>query len=201
MSEKEPFDMTPFDVDRTVPVSYPALISTVDEGGSFTLSSVLPVLIFGLRATVDLEVSSKTTRNMIRTGECVLNLPSNECVAAVNRLAQLAGTASDPQAASKLWRNHCEKKFQAAWLTPAPSEVVSAPRALECPVQLEATVTGRQRLNREKSEWGCHFVTIEVRILRVYIDPSTVLENGANRSGPDIWKPLMTCLREAYQSS
>jgi hypothetical protein len=126
MSEKGPFDMTPFDVDQTVPVSYPALISTVDEDGSFTLSPVLPVLIFGLRATADLEVGSKATRNMIRTGECVLNLPSDACVAAVNRLAQLAGTASDPQAESKLWRNHCGKEFQAARLTPAPSEVVSA---------------------------------------------------------------------------
>ena len=193
--------MTFFDVDGMIPVSYPALISTVDEDGLYTLSPVLPVLIFGLRATIDLEISSKTTRNLIRTGECVLNLPSEGCAAAVDRLAQLAGTASDPQKGSKLWRSYCSKEFQATRLTPAPSEVVSAPRALECPVQLEAAVTGRQRSNREKCEWGHHSLTIEVRILRVYIDPSTVLENGANRGGSDMWKPLMACLQEAYQPS
>jgi flavin reductase (DIM6/NTAB) family NADH-FMN oxidoreductase RutF len=162
---------------------------------------VLPVFIFGLRATIDLEISSKTTKNLIRTGECVLNLPSDGCAAAVDHLAQLAGTVSDPQKGSKLWRSYCGKEFQATRLTPAPSEVVSAPRALECPVQLEAAVTGRQRLNREKCEWGRHSLTIEVRILRVYIDPSTVLENGANRGGSDMWKPLMACLQEAYQPS
>lgn len=193
--------MTFFDVDGMIAVSYPALISTVDENGLFTLSPVLPVFIFGLRATIDLEVSSKTTRNLIRTGECVLNLPSDGCAAAVDRLAQLAETALDPQDESKPWRSHCGKGFQATRLTPAPSEVVSAPRALECPVQLEAAVTGRQRLNREKCEWGRHSLTIEVRILRVYIDPSTVLENGANRGGSDMWKPLMACLQEAYQPS
>ncbi len=200
--------MISFDVDGMMPVSYPALISTLDEDGSFTLSPVLPVLIFGLRATVDLEVSAKTTKNLIRTGECVLNLPSDECAAAVDRLAQLAGAASDPQAGSKLWgsnfslwRCQVSKEFQAARLTPAPSEVVSVPRALECPVQLEAAVTGRQRLNREKSEWGRHSLTIEVRILRVYLDPSTVLDNDTNRSGSAKWKPLMARLQEAHQSS
>ena len=193
--------MTFFDVDGMKPVSCPALISTVDEDGSFILSPVLPVFIFGLRATIDLEVSSKTTRNLIRTGECVLNLPSDGCAAAVDHLAQLAGTASDPQKGSKPWRSHCGKEFQATRLTPAPSEVVSAPRALECPVQLEAVVTGRQRLDREKCEWGRHSLTIEVRIPRVYIDPSTVLENGANRGGSDVWKPFMACLQEAYQPS
>ena len=200
--------MISFDVDGMMPVSYPALVSTLDEDGSFTLSPVLPVLIFGLRATVELEVSSKTTRNVIRTGECVLNLPSDECAAAVDRLAQLAGTASHPQAESKLWhsrfslwRSCFSEEFQAARLTPAPSEVVSAARALECPVQLEAAVTGRQRLNREKSEWGRHSLTIEVRILRVHLDPSTVLDDGNNRGGSDKWRPLAARLQEAYQSS
>ena len=193
--------MTFFDVDGMKPVSYPALISTVGEDGLFIPSPVLPVFIFGLRATIDLEVSSKTTRNLIRTGECVLNLPSDGCAAAVDRLAQLAGTASDSQKGSKPWRSHCGKEFQATRPTPDPSEVVSAPRALECPVQLEAAVTGRQRLNREKCEWGRHSLTVEVRILRVYIDPSTVLENNANRGGSDMWKPLMACLQEAYQPS
>ena len=43
------------------------------------------VQVLGLNAT------SKTTENMIRTGQCVLNLPSVNNVAAVNRLARLTG--------------------------------------------------------------------------------------------------------------
>ncbi|HEV7441323.1 MAG TPA: hypothetical protein VGO18_01925, partial [Steroidobacteraceae bacterium] len=102
--------MTFFDVDGMIPVSYPALISTVDEDGLLTLSPVLPVFIFGLRATVDLEISSKTTRNLIRTGECVLNLPPDGCAAAVDRLAQLAETTLDAHDKSKPWCSHCGKQ-------------------------------------------------------------------------------------------
>jgi flavin reductase (DIM6/NTAB) family NADH-FMN oxidoreductase RutF len=43
-----------------------------------------------------LAAESKTTENMKRTGECVLNLPSVDLVAAVDRLARTTGSNPCP---------------------------------------------------------------------------------------------------------
>jgi flavin reductase (DIM6/NTAB) family NADH-FMN oxidoreductase RutF len=68
---------------------------------------------------------------MRRTGECVLNLPSADLAAAVNRLALTTGT--DPVPPGKLARGYrFEKdKFGISGLTPVRSETVAAPRVLE----------------------------------------------------------------------
>lgn len=187
-----------FDVCGARPVAYSALISTIDEDGSPTLSAVLPVRVYGLRATIVLDAGTRTAKNMIRTGECVLNLPSAERAATVVRLAQLAGT--DRRAESSLRRRYFSEEFRMARLTPVPSETVSAPRALECPMQLEAVLTNNRRLNGDGHEKD-EPLTIEVRILRVHLDPSIVLDDDANRVEPNEWKPLMACLREAYEPS
>ena len=61
-----------------------------------------------------LDASSKTTENMVRTGECVVNLPSADGVAAVNRLARTTG--SNPMPSRKLTRGyvHRRNKFEIA---------------------------------------------------------------------------------------
>jgi flavin reductase (DIM6/NTAB) family NADH-FMN oxidoreductase RutF len=83
----------------------------------------------GWRCILGLDASSKSPANMLRTGECVLNLPSVEEVDAVNRLARLTG--ADPVPDRKVMRGyrHEAKKFETAGLTPIPSETVAAPRA------------------------------------------------------------------------
>jgi flavin reductase (DIM6/NTAB) family NADH-FMN oxidoreductase RutF len=82
------------DIYARAPAVYPSLISTIDEDGSYTLSTITPILIYGFHVTVELEINTKTIRNMMRTGECVLNLPSEEDAAAVGRLAGLVGAGS-----------------------------------------------------------------------------------------------------------
>ena len=70
------------------------LISSENEDGSANLAPMSSMFWLGWRCMLGLDASSKTTENMIRTGECVLNLPSVENVAAVNRLARLTGSNS-----------------------------------------------------------------------------------------------------------
>src|SRR6202035_860441 len=56
------------------------------------------------------EAVSKTPNNVIRTGECVLNLPSMNQVDAINRLSRLTG--SNPVPAGKAlrgYRYHADK--------------------------------------------------------------------------------------------
>src|SRR5215472_3527545 len=97
------------------------LISSENEDGSANLSPMSSAFWLGWRCILGLSAQSKTTLNMIRTGQCVLNLPSADNVAAVNRLACLTG--SNPVPAGKLARGYTyeKRKFEIAGLTPVPS--------------------------------------------------------------------------------
>src|SRR5580658_4246945 len=72
------------------------LISTVNEDGSPNLAPMSSAFWLGWRCILGLSGVSKTTENMRRTGECVLNLPSVDLVAAVNRLAKTTGSNPVP---------------------------------------------------------------------------------------------------------
>jgi flavin reductase (DIM6/NTAB) family NADH-FMN oxidoreductase RutF len=64
------------------------------EDGSSNLAPMSSVFWLGWRCMLGLDASSKTTEDMIRTGECVLNLPPLEDVAAVDSLTRLTGLES-----------------------------------------------------------------------------------------------------------
>ena len=59
------------------------LISTTNEDGSYNLAPMSSAFWLGWRCLLGLAGTSKTTQNIMRTGECVLNLPSVDNVAAV----------------------------------------------------------------------------------------------------------------------
>jgi flavin reductase (DIM6/NTAB) family NADH-FMN oxidoreductase RutF len=64
------------------------LISSENEDGSVNLAPMSSAFWLGWRCVLGLAASSKTTENLKRTGECVLNLPSEERAGAVDRLAR-----------------------------------------------------------------------------------------------------------------
>ena len=120
------------------------LISTLNEDETYNLAPMSSAFWLGWRCILGLAASSKTTQNMMRTGECVLNLPSVEEVAAVDRLARTTGSNPVPESKMRKGYRYEFDKFGLAGLTPAVSETVGPPRARECPLQLEAQMlTGR----------------------------------------------------------
>ena len=139
------------------------LISTRNENGSANIAPMSSAFWLGWRCVLGLDGTSKTTENLIRTGECVLNLPSEQNVGCADRLAYLTG--SYPVPAGKLARGyrHEANKFEAAGLTQVPAETVSAPRAMECPIQMEAVLAAKHGLG-EDSEWKGDLAIFEVRI-------------------------------------
>jgi flavin reductase (DIM6/NTAB) family NADH-FMN oxidoreductase RutF len=70
------------------------LIGTTNEDGSANLAPMSSAFWLGWRCLLGLSSRSKTTQNLIRTGQCVLNLPSDDLAEEVNRLARTTG--SDP---------------------------------------------------------------------------------------------------------
>lgn len=173
------------------------LISTRNENGSANIAPMSSAFWLGWRCVLGLDGTSKTTENLIRTGECVLNLPSEQNVGCADRLAYLTG--SYPVPAGKLARGyrHEANKFEAAGLTQVPAETVSAPRAMECPIQMEAVLAAKHGLG-EDSEWKGDLAIFEVRIQRVHAIPDVMMEGFSNRIDPDKWRPLIMSFQKFY---
>ncbi|MDQ8732048.1 flavin reductase family protein [Bradyrhizobium sp. LHD-71] len=174
------------------------LIGTTNEDGSYNLAPMSSAWWLGWRCMLGLGTKSKTTENMLRTGECVLNLPSADMVAAVDKLARTTG--SNPVPANKIKRGYrYEKdKFGIAGLTPLAGETVAAPRAAECPVHLEAKVEGLHRVAQDDAMIRGHLAAIEVNITRIHLDPRVMMEGEENRVDPDKWRPLIMSFQQFY---
>jgi flavin reductase (DIM6/NTAB) family NADH-FMN oxidoreductase RutF len=174
------------------------LISTVNEDGSFNLAPMSSAFWLGWRCIIGLSAVSKTTQNIVRTGQCVLNLPSSDQAAMVDRLALTTG--SDPVPQGKLARGyrHEKEKFALAGFTPAPSQTVNAPRALQCPVQMEAVVEATHAVAENDDALRGRIVTFELRVQRVHAERSILMEGHANRIDPDKWRPLIMSFQKFY---
>ena len=184
------------------------LVSSINEDGSPNLAPMSSAFWLGWRAMLGFEAVSKTPKNIVRTGECVLNLPSMDQVDAINRLSRLTG--SNPVPAGKAlrgYRYHADK-FGIAGLTPVASETVAPPRVLECPIQLEAELVRVNPMMRDEYDYAQHersaectlegIVALEVRIKRVHVIPALLVAGQPNRIDPDRWKPIIMSFCRYY---
>ncbi|MEI4861473.1 hypothetical protein Q8G41_28185, partial [Klebsiella pneumoniae] len=69
----------------------------------------------------------QTSDNLIRTRECVINLPSQDLVAHVDRLALTTGRNPVPEKKVQWGYRHEPDKFGVAGFTAVKSEVVAPP--------------------------------------------------------------------------
>jgi len=174
------------------------LISSTNQDNTFNLAPMSSAFWLGWRCLLGLGAISKTTQNLLRTRECVLNLPSEQQVAAVDRLALTTGSDPVPEAKVRRGYRHAADKFGIAGLTPVPSEVVAVPRVLECPIQLEARVERVNPVADEDDKLRGRILCIEVRIVRVHAHPSVLMEGVPDRIDPDRWRPLIMSFQRFY---
>jgi len=174
------------------------LISTSNEDGTANLAPMSSAWWLGWRCMLGLQTASKTPQNMIRTGQCVLNLPSSRQADAVDRLARLTGSRSIPELKRRLGYVYEPCKFEEAGLTPIPSQTVAAPRALECPIQLEAVVAARHDMMADDTAVAGLISAFEVRITRVHVHPSLLMDGHENRIDPSRWQPLIMNFQKLY---
>jgi flavin reductase (DIM6/NTAB) family NADH-FMN oxidoreductase RutF len=174
------------------------LISTVNEDGTYNLAPMSSAFWLGWRCVLGLSAFSKTTENLLRTGQCVLNLPSAEQVGAVDRLALRTGSNPVPAGKAQKGYRFEADKFGRVGLTPVPAETVAAPRVAECPVQLEAVLEAHHGLAEADEQQRGRLLTLEVRVQRVHLDESILLAGHRNRVDPDKWRPLIMSFQHFY---
>src|SRR4051794_11530975 len=144
------------------------LISTTSEDGSYNLAPISSAFWLGWRCMIGISAFSKTTENIIRTGECVLNLPSSEQASIVNRLARTTGSNPVPEGKKLKGYRYEKNKFSIARVTAVKADKVEAPLVKECPVQLEAKMVTKHKLAKDDVLQNGRLLTIELRIVRVH---------------------------------
>jgi flavin reductase (DIM6/NTAB) family NADH-FMN oxidoreductase RutF len=167
------------------------LVSSTNADGSANLAPMSSAWWLGRSCMLGFGARSHTPANILRTGECVLNLPSVEQVAAVNRLARTTGSNPVPPHKVAMGYRHERDKFGKAGLSMLPAELVTPPRVAECPVHLEAVLEGTHPLAASDAQRRGLLVAIEVRIVRVHVHTSIRMAGHADRIDPRRWRPLI----------
>ena len=164
-----------------------ALISTLNEDGSPNLAPMSSAWWLGWSCMLGLGSMGQTSENLIRTRECVINLPSADQVTHVDRLALTTGRNPVPEKKLTWGYRYEPDKFGISAFTPTPSIEVKPPRVSECPVQMEGIVHDYRPFGKNVSA-NC----FEVHIFKLHVDESLLIENGAKpHIDPVKWRPLI----------
>ena len=174
------------------------LVSSLNEDDSPNLAPMSAAWWLGHSCMLGFGARSKTPANILRTGECVLNLPSVREVDAVDRLALTTGSDPVPPHKTAMGYRHVKDKVGLAGLSPLPALDVRAPRIAECPVHLEAKLVAEHGILGGDPERRGRLVALEVRIVRVHVSEEVRMDGAPNRIDPDRWRPLIMSFCQFY---
>jgi flavin reductase (DIM6/NTAB) family NADH-FMN oxidoreductase RutF len=174
------------------------LISTCNEDGSYNIAPISSIFWLGWRCIIGISAFSKTTENIQRTGCCVLNLPSVNEVSAVNRLALTTGSNPVPAGKKRKGYQYVKDKFKISGLHMQSSETVAAPRIRECPVQMESVLEAVHGIAEKDESLKGNILTMELRVQRVHLEESILMDGSDKRVDPDKWRPLIMSFQKFY---
>ncbi|MEU6894739.1 flavin reductase family protein [Streptomyces sp. NPDC046557] len=166
------------------------LISSLNEDGTANLAPMSSAWWLGQSCMLGLGNNAQTTANLLREGECVLNLPSSAMVDAVDRLALTTGKPAVPDRKAQQGYRYEPDKFAAGRLTEQASDLVRAPRVAECPIQLECKVVSAHPFGGTTQNATATATAIEVEVLRAHVEEGLVIP-GTHYVDPLGWDPLI----------
>src|SRR5262249_17994487 len=115
----------------------------------------------------------------------VSNLPSEDLVSNVDRLALTTGKDPVPEKKRQWGYRHEPDKFGIAQLTPVESESVAPPRVLECAIQTEGIVRDFRSFGKNVDANA-----FEVHVSKLHVHESLLVGDGPHIN-PVRWRPLM----------
>lgn len=170
------------------------LISTRNPDGSANLAPMSSAWWLGSSCMLGLSARSQTAANLRRERQGVLNLVQSELVGAVDAIALLTGVRDVPAYKVERGYRYEPRKFEAAGLTAVASDIVDAPRALECQIQLEVVVDEVHMF----ADPDDALLAFEARVVRSHVDDSVIVEGSDRYIDPERWDPLIMKFCEFY---
>jgi flavin reductase (DIM6/NTAB) family NADH-FMN oxidoreductase RutF len=169
-----------------------AVISTVNPDGTTNIAAMSSFWALDDRLMLGLTSFGQSGRNLARTSECVINIPSPAQWEHVERLGHTTGRYPLVDYHRRARIVHAKDKFAVSGFSPLASEIVSPLRAAECPVQIEARVLARHGSHDER-----RLLYFELLCLRVHAHRS-VLNGAGTRIDVDAWSPLFYVFRHYF---
>jgi flavin reductase (DIM6/NTAB) family NADH-FMN oxidoreductase RutF len=164
-----------------------ALISSINEDGSANLAPMSSAWWLGWSCMLGLGSMGRTSENLIRTRQCVINLPSQDQVSQVDCLALTTGRNPVPEKKLSWGYRYESDKFGLAGFTPLASLEVLPPRVAECPIQMEAIIHDWRPFGKNVSA-----NSFEVHIVRLHVDEALLVGDGPRpHIDPGRWRPLI----------
>jgi flavin reductase (DIM6/NTAB) family NADH-FMN oxidoreductase RutF len=164
-----------------------ALISTLNPDGSPNLAPMSSAWWLGWSCMLGLGQMGQTSDNLIRTRECVINLPSETLATHVDRLALTTAKNPVPDKKRQWGYQYEPDKFGVAGFTAMESQSVAPPRVRECPVQMEGIVHDFRPFGKNVSANA-----FEVHIVKLHVDEELLTGNGSRpHIDPVRWRPLI----------
>ncbi len=174
------------------------IMSTINEDGSTNIAPLSSIWWLGWSAMVGLDATSKTTENLIRTGECVINMPSPDVVDAVDRIARTTGSKNVPLHKKSLGYSYVKDKLSRTNLTPEQSQIVKPPRIRECRVQMEARLANIYPFAENDDKMAIPSRAMELEIMKIYAHEDILTGKKKEYVNPDKWHPLIMNFRKYY---
>lgn len=169
------------------------LITTRNPDGSTNITPMSSAWALADRVVIGLAGGGQGLANLLREGECVLNLAAEDQHEAIERLAPTTGR--DPVPEWKRGYRHEADKFALAGWHALPSQAVAAPRIAECPLQLEARL--HMAIERPLEAWkdaAGGYVIAELGVVRVHAHEDVVVA-GTHHIDPHRYEPLFYLFR------
>jgi len=164
-----------------------ALISTLNPDGSPNLAPMSSAWWLGWSCMLGLGQMGQTSDNLIRTRECVINLPSEDLVTLVDRLALTTAKNPVPERKRQWGYRYEADKFGIAGFTAVESESVAPPRVRECPVHMEGIVHDFRSFGK-----NVNANVFEVHIVKLHVDEKLLVgDRPRPRIDPARWRPLI----------
>ncbi|HWY21770.1 MAG TPA: flavin reductase family protein [Candidatus Acidoferrum sp.] len=164
-----------------------ALISTINPDRTPNLAPMSSAWWLGWSCMLGLGQMGQTSDNLIRTRECVINLPSADMVSRVDRLALTTGKNPVPEKKYQWGYRYEPDKFGVAGFTAVESVCVAPPRVLECPIQMEGIVHDFRPFGK-----NVNANTFEVHIVKLHVDDTLLAGDERHpRIDPVRWCPLI----------
>ncbi|MCG7391886.1 flavin reductase family protein [Microvirga sp. ACRRW] len=172
------------------------LLTTLNLDGSPNISPMSSAWALNDRIVLGLATNGQGSENAVREGECVINYAPASLWEKVERLARTTGRNPVPEYKAAGGYYYEPHKFDAAGLTPLPSDIVGPPRIAECPFQIEARIVAAHASDGHPWTIGCEhaFAIIEAQALRVHAHEEATLA-GTDHVDVSRWKPLLYVFR------
>jgi flavin reductase (DIM6/NTAB) family NADH-FMN oxidoreductase RutF len=174
------------------------LITTENEDGTANICPISSAWWLAHRCMIGMDASSHTTKNLLRTKRCVINLPTDSMTPHINALARTTGSDPVSEWKTKAGYASVKDKFKHAVLTPQSSDLVAPPRIKECPVQMEAELMETHEMMKDLPDRKGLLLGMELKILRIHVEDELRLEGHANRIDTDKLRPVFMCFQEYY---